>query len=483
MSVRGSDSGSQSLASSRKDTVEYEDVTPGESARQVESSVSRASRVARRAAAEVRARTARQRAAKELQIAAMREEIVEMEAEGEKEALDVGDEAFQRELRNIDSLSRRSAPESRGVRSWAPDGQMRRVQVEETRTSCMVVCGPTGSNVAPGSSNQSLIPRKLFGDGEDGSQATVAEGSHVVRPEENPEPPCATKDTEEGRRNRTKAWVTETATQDVGWKGNREPEVTYQDQDVRLREPERANSHVPPASRRGSEASNASRMIKRSPGQESRERSGVAGSSLASRRRSVLSVDLHPRKRPSEASETIEGSLISRRRSGESADVRSSRRSRITSPQKEKIDTAYRRWEEPSFTRRSRRKSSPVPQEEMSLTDYADLPPTTRYGRESDREDPYVRTRVRIEPPLSPLRENTISKKNGASRYSMETPCIHVDPHRATRSHYDSHRAAEFEAPLRTPLANSYRDENSPRHPNTRVQDTYAETSSVRSAR
>ena len=49
--------------------------------------------MARRAAAEVRARTARQRAAKELQIAAMREEIVEMEAEGEKEALDVGDEA------------------------------------------------------------------------------------------------------------------------------------------------------------------------------------------------------------------------------------------------------------------------------------------------------------------------------------------------------------------------------------------------------
>ena len=199
---------------------------------------------------------------------------MEMEAEGEKEALDVGDEAFQRELRNAGSPSRRSAPGSRGVRSWAPDGQMRRIQLEETRTSCMVVCGPTGSNVAPGSSNQSLIPRKLFGDGEDGS--TAAEGSHVVRPEENPEPPCATEDTEEGRRNRTKAWIAETATQDVDWKGNGEPEVTYQDQDVRLREPERANSHVPPASRRGSDASNASRMIERSPGQEYRERSGVA---------------------------------------------------------------------------------------------------------------------------------------------------------------------------------------------------------------
>ena len=76
------------------------------------------------------------------------------------------DEAFQRELRKADSLSRRSAPESRGVRSWAPDGQMRRIQVEETKTSCMVMCGPTGSNVAPGSSHQSIIPRKLFGEEE-----------------------------------------------------------------------------------------------------------------------------------------------------------------------------------------------------------------------------------------------------------------------------------------------------------------------------
>ena len=164
----------------------------------------------------------------------------------------------------------------------------------------------------------------------------------------------------------------------------------------------------------------------------------MAESSLASRWRSVLSVDLHPRKRLSEASEMIEGSLISQRRSGKSADVRSGRTSRITSPQKERMDTAYRRWEEPSFTRRSMRKSSPVPWEEMNLTTYADPPPTTRYERESDQEDPSARTRVRTEPPLSPLRENTISKKNRASRYSMETPCIHVDPHRATRSHYDS---------------------------------------------
>ena len=107
-----------------------------------------------------------------------------------------------------------------------------------------------------------------------------------------------------------------------------------------------------------------------------------------------MSVDLHPRKRKGEASEMIEGSLVSQRRSGESVDVRSGRTSRITSPRKERIDTAYRRWEEPNFTRRPARKSSPVPQEEMSLTDYADLPPTTQYERKSDRESPFARTRI-----------------------------------------------------------------------------------------
>ena len=58
----------------------------------------------------------------------------------------------------------------------------------------------------------------------------------------------------------------------------------------------------------------------------------MAESSLASHRRSVLSVDLHPRKRSSEASEMIEGSLVSRRRSGQSADVRSGRRSKNNVP-------------------------------------------------------------------------------------------------------------------------------------------------------
>ena len=136
MSDRDSDSGSQTP--SRKDTIEYKDVAPEDSASQIESSMSRASQAARKTARRYGFGVAQQRAAKELQIAAMQQEV-ELDAEGEKNALDAGDEAFERELRNMDALSQRSAPESRGVKHWAPDGHMRRVQVEETRTSCMCV--------------------------------------------------------------------------------------------------------------------------------------------------------------------------------------------------------------------------------------------------------------------------------------------------------------------------------------------------------
>ena len=423
----------------------------------------------------------------------MREEIVEIEAEGEREALDVGDEVFQRELRKAESLSRRSASESRGVRSWAPDGQMRRIQVKETKTSCMVKCGTTGSSVARGSGHQSIIPRRLFWEEEGESQATFAEGSRATHPEETLGLPCSTEDTEEGRRNRIEAWITDATTQAADWKDGEEPEATSQGQDVRLREPKQASSHVPSASQKGSDVNSVSRKMERNPGQESRETSKVAESSVASRRRNVMSVDLHPRKRPSEASEMIEGSLFSRRRSGESTDVRSGRTPRSTPPRKERIDTAYRRWEEPNFTHRPARNFSPVPQEEMSLTDYADLPPTTQcerdfppttqYERKSDRESPFTRTRTRPGPPLSPLRENEDFRENRPSRYSMETPCIHIDPPRAVRSRHDSHQNIEFETPSRAPAAGSYRDANSPRHPSTRVQGTYTETSSMRSAR
>ena len=475
----------------------------------------------------------------------MRDEIVEIEAEGAKEALEVEDEVFQRELRKTGSPSRRSVSEPRGVRSWAPDGQMRRIRVEETKTSCMVMCGTTGSNAARSSSRQSIIPRKLFGEEEGESQVTIAEESRAARPEEPLGLPCATEDTEEGRRNRVEAWISETTIQEADWKDSEGSGMIYRDQDVRVRVPKRTSSRVHSTSQRRSDANSATRRIEQDPGQETREKLKVAESNLAPSRRSVMSVDLRPRKRPSEASEVIEGSQNSRRRSGEGAGVRSGRTSRITSPREERMDTAYSGWEEPNFTHQTARKASPVPQEKMSLTDcvdlprrsgegtgvrssrtsritpprrervetaysgweetnftrqsarkpsldpqeetsltdYADLPPITQHERRSDRENPFVWDRTRPESPLYPPRENEAFRKNRPSRHSMETPCIHVDPPRAVRSYPESRHTVKFEAPSRVPAPDSYRDENLPRHPSTQVQDTYAETSSMRSAR
>ena len=515
-------------------------MTPGDSASQVKSSVLRASEVARRAAAEVRARTARRRAAKELRIAAMRDEIVEIETEGAKEALEVEDEIFQRELCKTGSPGRKSISEPRGVRSWAPDGQMRRIRVEETKTSCMVMCGTTGSNAAQSSSYQSIIPRKLFREEGGESQATVAEGSRAARPEEPLELPCATEDMEEGRRNRVEAWITETTIQEADWKDSERLGTIYRDQDVRVRVPKRTSNRVHSTSQRRSDANSATRRIEQDPGQGTREKSN-----LASSRRSVMSVDLRPRKRPSEASEVIEGSQNSRGRSREGAGVRRSRTSRKTSPQKERMDTAYSGWEEPNFahrtvreaspvpqeemsqtdrvdfprrseegtgvrssrtpkampprreraetaysgweetdfTRRSARKQSPDPQEEMSLTDYADLPSITQHERRSDRENSFARDRTRPESPFYSPRANENFRKNRPSRHSMETPCIHVDPSRVVRSYTESRHTIEFEPPSRVPAPDSYRDEDLLRHPSTQVQDTYAETSSTRSTR
>ena len=95
---------------------------------------------------QVRSRVAREKAAKKLRMAAIQQEIEMMDVEGEEEALDAADEAFEQELRNTDAFSRRSVPESGEVNHWAPGGHMRRVQVAETRTSCMVVCGPSGGS-------------------------------------------------------------------------------------------------------------------------------------------------------------------------------------------------------------------------------------------------------------------------------------------------------------------------------------------------
>ena len=474
MSDRGSNSGSQSLRSSQRDTIEYEDVTPGESASQVESSVSRASQAARKAAAEVRARTARRRAARESQIAALRDEIVEIEVEGAKEALEIEDEVFQRELRKTGSHSRRSVSEPRGVRSWAPDGQMRRIRVEETKTSCMVMCGATGSNADQSSSHQSIIPRKLFEEKEGESQVTIAEESCAARPEEPLGLPCATEDTEEGRKNRVEAWISETTVQEADGKDSEGLKTIYRDEDVRVRVPKRTSSRAHSTSQRRSDANSVTRKIEQDPGQETREKLKAAESNLASSRKSVMSLELRPGKRPSEASEAIEGSQSSQRhdgegvgarsgrvsrttsprkermkpaysgwedpnhthqsarrvnpvpqeemrltdrvdlprRSGEGTGVRSSRTPKITPPRREGVDVAYSEWEEANLTRQSARKSTLDPQEEMSLTDYEELPPITQRKQRSDQEKPFTRVRTRPEPPFCPPRENETFRKN-----------------------------------------------------------------------
>ena len=117
----------------------------------------------------------------------------------------------------------------------------------------------------------------------------------------------------------------------------------------------------------------------------------------------------------------------------------------------------------------------------MSLTDYEEHPPITQRERRSDQENHVTRVRTRPEPPPSPPRENETFRRNRPSRYSMETPCIHIDLPRAARSPPDFRYASELEAPSRVPAQDSYRNENLPRYPSTQV--TYTETSSMRSAR
>ena len=282
----------------------------------------------------MRARTARRCAAKELRIAVIRDEIVELETKGAKEALEVESEVFQRELRKTGSSSRRSVSEPRGVGSRAPDGQMRRVRVAETKTSCTEKCGTTGSSAARSSNHRSIIPRKLFGEEEGESQATVAEGPRAVRSEEPLELPWATEETEEGRRNRVEAWISEATIQEADQKDSKESGTIYRDQDVRVRAPKRMSSHVHSTSQRRSDANDTTRGIEQDPRQEAREKSNLNPS-----RMSVMSVDLRPRKRLSEASEVSKGSQNSQRH----------RTSRNMSPRK-RMDTANSGWEGTNLT-------------------------------------------------------------------------------------------------------------------------------------
>ena len=344
--------------------------------------------------------------------------------------------------------------------------------MEETKTSCMVMCGTTESDVARSGSCQSIIPRRLFGEEGGESQATVPEGSRTTRPEESLEPPCATGDTEEGRRNRVEAWITKTTIQEADWKDSERSGTLYRDQDVRVRAPRRTSSRVHSTSQRRSDADDATRGIEQAAGQRTREKLN-----LASSRRSVIGVDLRPKKRPSEASEVSEGSQSSRGRSGEE-----NRMPKAMPSRRKRAETAYSGWEEKDFTRQSAREPSLDPQEEMSPTDYADLPSITQYERRSDRENSFVQDRMRLESPFYSPRANETFRKN-RPRYSMETPCIHVDPSRVVRSYPESRLTVEFESPSRAPAPDSYRDEDLLRHPSTQVQDTYTETSSTRSAR
>ena len=84
LTMSNKDSDSWSQTSSQRDTIEHQDLAPEESASQCESSMSRAGRAARRAAAEVRCQAARQRAAKEFQMAVLRQKIAVLEADRRK---------------------------------------------------------------------------------------------------------------------------------------------------------------------------------------------------------------------------------------------------------------------------------------------------------------------------------------------------------------------------------------------------------------
>ena len=162
-----------------------------------------------------------------------------------------------------------------------------------------------------------------------------------------------------------------------------------------------------PASQPARRPSVASRGTEPSPVYRPERRLSIAS------HRTELSPDSRLGRRSSIASGRTEPNLASQSR----------RRSNLVSPQREKAYTVPQQWEESSFVHRSRRRLSPVPQKEPSLMSRTDPPAVSQFDWEIDREDPSVRARVRTEPPSSPLRENmTLSRRNRASRHSMETP-------------------------------------------------------------
>ena len=383
----------------------------------------------------------------------------------------------------------------------------------------MEKCGTTGSSAARSSSHRSIIPRKLFREEEGESQATVAEGSHAVLPEEPLELPWATEDTEEGRRNRVEAWISEATIPEADQKDSEESRTIYRDQDVRVRVPKRTSSQVHSTLQRRSDANDRTWGIEQHPGQEAWEKSNPKP-----RRRSVMSVDLRPKKRLSEASEVSKGSQNSQRHrisrttsprkkmdtansgwEGTNLTYRTARKASLTLqeemslmgcvdtprqgrkyvdvcssgtpkavPQRrEKAETVYSDWEETNFIYQSARDPNLDPQDEMSLTEYAEFPPISQHERRSDRES---------YPPRFPG-ENETSRRDWPSQQVRETPSIYTDPPRAIASYPESRHIIKCKPLSRVSVPDSCRDEDLLRHPSTQVQDTYAETSSTRSAR
>ena len=297
MSNRSGNSGSPS----RKDTVEFEDVAPEESASQVASSLSRANQAARRAAAEVRAQTAQITVQRELQIAAIRQEVLDIERAGEQEALVAGDEAFKEELRNDGTYEQGSVHESGGIGTWAMNSQLPRIQTREMRTSCMVMYGPSKSDVNPDSSEQLLVPRKLFREEESRSCVT-----HVGKSARS-KPPYVMENADEGRTARIKEWVSNVATHGVG--GETDEAFAEQDAEIKLKKSGWAYDPVTGVPRGGGQS----------------EAPGMAESSPACWQRgwhSVISMDPQLTRRSSEAPEVAESSPASRRRGGHNANPR-----------------------------------------------------------------------------------------------------------------------------------------------------------------
>ena len=418
MSDRGSNSGFRTL-------VEDKDVAPGDSASQAGSSMSRASEKARRAAAEVQARTARRCAAKESEIAALREEIVGIETEGAQEALEVAGEVFTEELRKTGPPSRRAVSEPREVGSWIQDDQARRARKLNAKTSCVGRSGNIENSVVQSSSHRSIIPKRLFREEEGESQATGANGTGEALPGGSLELPRATEDTEETRRSRIEAWVSEAATAEADRKDSEESRVIYRDQDVRVKVPRQASSQ--------------------------------AYATL--QRRSVESEDLRPRKRPSETFE------MSQREKG-SQNLRRYRTSRIASPQRE---TVYSDWEEMSSVYRSARDSNLGLQDEVSPTEYAEFPPVSQQGR-SERRSYHPRL----------MSENETPRRIRPSRQARETSWTHADSPQVLVTSPGPLRIIKREPLSRTSGSDGGRDEELVRRPSSR--DTGAETS-TRSSR